>query len=111
MKTELKIGDRLYLDSRYHGLSLVTVERLTNTTAVLNNGAKLDNPTSDFVRAKSDNSPHTSTYYRLATDDLDSQYQRQNLLKQAKSIDWDNLSTATIKELLYVLKSIIWKRR
>jgi len=103
MKTELKVGDQLFADTRYHGLALVTVERLTKTTAVLSDGEKLDNPTFDHVKSKGSSGGYISTYYRLITDSLKEQYTRQNALRKVKAIKWDDISTEQLLTLITTL--------
>lgn len=99
MKT-LIVGEKLIADSRYHGLSMVTVERLTNKSAVLSDGSKLDNPTYDHVRAKGDTNTYATTYYRFVTEDLLNQYKRQNALRKITKVKWEDLSTDKINQVL-----------
>lgn len=103
MKKELQVGDYLFADSRYHGLSLVKVERLTKTTAILDNGSKLDNPCNDHVRAKGDNSSFGGVYYRHYTDKLMVDYKRQNALRKVAKVKWDEVSTDGINKVLNLI--------
>lgn len=96
----LIVGDKLIADSRFHGLSLVTVDRLTKTTAILSDGNKLDNPMHDYVRANGDTGGFGGTYYRYLTNALLEQYERQSALRKITKVKWEDLSTDKINQVL-----------
>ena len=83
MKTEPKIGDIIYQDNRYHGLSELTIERFTKTTAVLNNGTKLRLPLSESFNSAIGSSGYHAAMYYTYTKELQERCKREILDKKA----------------------------
>lgn len=95
---EFKIGDKLFTESNYHGIGLVTIERFTPTTAVISDGSKLKLPIKEYQSAIGV-SGFGKTFYRLPTDELYEKLERQNLTRRMQKLDFSKLSTENLRKI------------
>lgn len=106
IEQEPKIGDKVISESSYHGMSVLTIERFTKTTAVLNNGIKLRMPIKHDT-AIGYGGGYGSTYYELATPEKLLKYERQQLERRVMSeIGKLKLKELTNDRLTAILKAL-----
>jgi len=102
---ELKIGDFLIADSRYHGLRKVEILRFTKTTMVVMDytETKIRLPFRTGSSAIGD-SGFGSTYYRLPTSELLNKLDKQTVLRYVKKFDFDSLTLEKLNALAEILR-------
>ena len=104
---DLKPGDILFSQSRYHGLCKIKVERLTNTLIVLEGGnIKLRKPFSNGVTAIGSGG-YGNTFYYLPTQELEDMYQRKIDDKLISTFAWSKLSNEQIKSVVEFLRQLM----
>lgn len=106
MKTEtviLKAGDKVLSDSRYRGFAIETVARVTATTAILEDGTKLNNNPFRYGRAKGDSGGFGGTYYSVLTEDDIVKVDRQNMVRRLSKVDWAKTETDKLKKVIEIL--------
>lgn len=100
---ELKVGDKLFGDSLYHGLTLVTVKRLTPTQYVLSNDSRLRKPFRGYDTAIGEGG-YGSSCYIPANDENTQKYKNQQCLRKIKNIDFTKLQTTVLEQIITLAK-------
>jgi len=103
MEIELKIGEMVFGDSRYHGLTVHKVERMTKTQCILDDGTRIRMPFRGHDTCIGGGG-FGSTYYRNSTPELIAQYNRQNVLRKIAKIDFTKLETDILKQILTIIQ-------
>jgi len=99
----LKAGDKVLSYSRYHGYAIKTVVRVTATTAILEDGTKLNNNPFRYGRAKGDSGGFGGTYYHILTEAYIVKVDRQNMVRRLSKVDWAKTETDKLKKVIEVL--------
>lgn len=99
MEYELKIGDTVFTESRYHGFGIRTVSRFTNTMIVLDDETKIRKPFTDYNTAIG-TSGYGNIHYKPYSDELLKKYTRQQNLKLIGKFNFDRLNDDELKSLI-----------
>lgn len=102
---ELKIGDIVFSESRYHGIKKRTIVRFTNTMAVLDDDTKLRLPFTNGITAVG-TSGYGNAYYYRSCDERMAKYNRQENLSFISSFKFNQLTDERLTELVNELKPL-----
>lgn len=104
MDNELKIGDTVFSESRYHGYGIRKVERFTNTTIILDDGTKIRKPLENGSTAIGTSGYGNIYYYPFSYERLTA-YNRQESLRFLQKFKFEKLNNDQIHFLVENLKS------
>lgn len=100
---KLEIGDVIFMDSHYHGLSKATVDRVTKTRAFcgkdgFNRSYRVGCYIIPYPRETGWNRP----WYELSSDELEKKFTLQKALATIRKIKWDEHNIETLNEVLKI---------
>lgn len=105
---ELKIGDRIYVKCYHKIVAIYTVQRITKTMAICENGTKKFKPTYDensgYIHKMGDTDKFNSFSYYIENEKLvEEKFRMVSLEIIKKAIQSENLSIEQIKSILAIL--------
>lgn len=103
---ELKIGDELFVKSRFRGICKVNILRETKTQYQLSNNSKLKKPFKNGTRAIGSSGYGAETYY-IKDEQIQDEYDRSVYLVYISRFPFSDQSTERLKNVVKTLQSII----
>lgn len=100
----LKVGDRIYARNYGSIVGVYTVNRVTNTQAVCENGKKFKIEYDDSIHTV-ERSKWNSTFYYIETPELIDMLFRQRAIGKLKSFQYEELTTTKLTEILKIIKT------
>lgn len=102
---DLKVGDKLFSESIYHGMREHFVVRLTPTQIVLSNQAKIKRPFQNGCSAIGTRG-YGNTYYYLPNEELKNKWQRKVNNHFISCFGWKKATDEQTQKIVDFLKEL-----